>query len=776
MAYSLTSTNFTFDTTNVVGGVTWSINLNPEANLRFGGTAKAKIEFTVLDWNDDIFWDKIVDPIVFSDGVTPFTLYDGTPVGIYQRSQSIDIIGEEFEYREAANAANLNNASALVGYFTVESVERVDSTKVKLTAYDRMSKFEESADAWLASVTFPKTTTQLLASLCSQLGIAYSNYDAVNTSYSIPAGFSATGVTYRDVLSWLCEVRGQFANISNSGSLILDWYDDASASYDATKTMGTKVSEFDINPYKSIQIRATESDIGITRGSGAPKYIITGNPLFYNNSQSKIQTAADALLPKINTNGFGYTPASFSYWDSTSYRTKRYGRGIILKTSHNPTDGYHVWVMSETINGNKHTIECVGNPYTVNSRSASTQIKQLQGKTAELSYDVNGLKSVVGDSTKGLVSTVEQTAEAITLRVEKSDIANALNTVKQVDASGTRIKIAQDKIDIDGLVKFNDLSKKGSTIINGGNITTGSIDASYIKAGTMKADRISGGKLDFEGMTVKNLKADMLDGGTINAENINVTNLRADHIQENTGTIPSAAVPNLSASILTSGTLSTSRLDAGATSNYLSDNGSLLKKNGTFSGMVQWSGGGGMYQDSNTNRVTIKGGGYPIVFTGNSMILSLGGGGITVWGRPTFNYGIQGPLTVNGSFSVTGSKNALVDTEHYGKRLINAYETAEVYFGDIGEGEVKNGRCEVIIESIFAETVNTEKPYQVFLTPYGRGQIWVSERLPDKFIIEGDDIKFGYEIKAKRRGFEEVRLEEYIEKTDKELKESETNA
>ena len=738
MAYSLTSTNFTFNTTNVSGGVTWSINLNPEANLRFGGTAKAKIEFTVLDWNDDIFWDKIVTPLVFSDGTTPFTLYDGTPVGIYDHSESINIIGEEFEYREAANPNNLSNSSALVGYFTVETVERVDSTKVKITAYDRMSRFEESADAWLASVTFPKTTNQLLASLCSRLGIAYSSYDAVNTSYSIPAGFSATGVTYRDVLTWLCEVRGQFANISNSGSLILDWYDDASASYDATNTMGTKVSEFNIDPYKSIQIRATESDIGITRGSGAPKYIITGNPLFYNNSQSNIQTAADALLPRISTNGFGYTPASFSYWDSTSYRTKRFGRGIILKTSHNPTDGYHVWVMSETINGNKHTIECVGNPYTVNSRSATTQIKQLQGQTAELRYDINGLSSKYVTKAEGetLESEISQNSSAIELRVVRNRIIDTLNKYNQRDENGSIVKISEKKIEIVGLVQFTDLENKGKSTINGSNITTGTIDANVVKVINIDASQIKTGSLS----------ADRISGGTIDADNINVKNLNASNITQ--GTLSGSLVGNgISANFLSSGTLSTSRLDAGATSNYLSNNGSLLKKTGTFSGNISWSNGSGI--SSNNNRVVIQGNGYPIQITGGSLILAFAGGTVSS----------SGTWTHSGGFTVTGAKNAVVTTEDYGDRLLYSYETAENYFGDIGEGEVKDGKCVIEIEKIFAETVNTELPYQVFLSPYGKGQIWVSERLKDKFIVAGDDIRFAWEIKAKRRGFEKLRLE-----------------
>ena len=63
------------------------------------------------------------------------------------------------------------------------------------------------------------------------------------------------------------------------------------------------------------------------------------------------------------------------------------------------------------------------------------------------------------------------------------------------------------------------------------------------------------------------------------------------------------------------------------------------------------------------------------------------------------------------------------------------------------------------IESLFKETVNTNIDYEVFLTPYGKGLIYVDEMTPDYFVIKGDNIPFAYEIKAKRKGYETVRLE-----------------
>lgn len=113
---------------------------------------------------------------------------------------------------------------------------------------------------------------------------------------------------------------------------------------------------------------------------------------------------------------------------------------------------------------------------------------------------------------------------------------------------------------------------------------------------------------------------------------------------------------------------------------------------------------------------------------------------------------------VIGDLIVAGSKNAVVKSS-IGEIVINAYETAEYYFGDIGRSEVVEGQCVINIDSLFKETVNTNIDYEVFLTPYGKGLIYVDEMHPDYFVVKGDDVKFAYEIKAKRLGYEDVRLE-----------------
>lgn len=92
---------------------------------------------------------------------------------------------------------------------------------------------------------------------------------------------------------------------------------------------------------------------------------------------------------------------------------------------------------------------------------------------------------------------------------------------------------------------------------------------------------------------------------------------------------------------------------------------------------------------------------------------------------------------------------------------INAYETAEYYFGDIGETQTNsNGVVTVMIDPYFLETVNTLVPYQVFLTPYGNGNVWVSSRSANNFTVKSSkpNIHFVWEIKAKRKGYENDRM------------------
>lgn len=116
-------------------------------------------------------------------------------------------------------------------------------------------------------------------------------------------------------------------------------------------------------------------------------------------------------------------------------------------------------------------------------------------------------------------------------------------------------------------------------------------------------------------------------------------------------------------------------------------------------------------------------------------------------------------VQVNADFTATGSKNSLQITKTYGERLLNSYETAEYYFGDIGNGVIKDGECIVWIDDILQECINTNCEYHVFTQLYN-GAITKIERCKDYFVVYGEDnTEFSWELKAKRIGYENVRLD-----------------
>lgn len=126
------------------------------------------------------------------------------------------------------------------------------------------------------------------------------------------------------------------------------------------------------------------------------------------------------------------------------------------------------------------------------------------------------------------------------------------------------------------------------------------------------------------------------------------------------------------------------------------------------------------------------------------------------------------------SISILGEKKRIASTENYDKRSLYCDEMPSPVFTDMGDGETDGtGTCEIFIDDIFIETIDTECAYQVFLQPYGEGDIYVSERSGSYFVVKGtENLKFGWVLKAIQKGFDTLRLEKY---NDMELKESRTN-
>lgn len=117
---------------------------------------------------------------------------------------------------------------------------------------------------------------------------------------------------------------------------------------------------------------------------------------------------------------------------------------------------------------------------------------------------------------------------------------------------------------------------------------------------------------------------------------------------------------------------------------------------------------------------------------------------------------------IEGGFAATEGKARLVKTKSYGERCLNAYETADCYFGDIGEAKTdQDGVCVITLDPAFLETINTKEAYHIFIQENGPGKLYIDKREQHQFVVKGTpELAFSYEIKAKQKGYETTRLQE----------------
>lgn len=124
---------------------------------------------------------------------------------------------------------------------------------------------------------------------------------------------------------------------------------------------------------------------------------------------------------------------------------------------------------------------------------------------------------------------------------------------------------------------------------------------------------------------------------------------------------------------------------------------------------------------------------------------------------------------IRGDLQVTGTKNRIVETQNYGKVAMNAFETTGAYFSDIGSGKITEGGCYVYFDPVFAETIDLNSEYQVFLTQTSKGKIEYAEKKEGYFIVHGDyGTTFDWMVTAGQKDYQTERMEQITidEKSD----------
>ena len=151
----------------------------------------------------------------------------------------------------------------------------------------------------------------------------------------------------------------------------------------------------------------------------------------------------------------------------------------------------------QTVDGNLSTLSQTVSGF-------NTRIENAEGAVSTLSQTVSGFNTRI-ENAEGSVSTLTQTVNSFKTRIETAEgnitsVTQTANKINWLGKSGTSasdftmtdraVKLAADTIDLSGYVTISALGTAGKTIINGANITTGTIHADRIDTSTLKVKTI----------------------------------------------------------------------------------------------------------------------------------------------------------------------------------------------------------------------------------------------------------------------------------------------
>lgn len=234
---------------------------------------------------------------------------------------------------------------------------------------------------------------------------------------------------------------------------------------------------------------------------------------------------------------------------------------VIKRVEYNKDTNKNVLKTSEeTINYDFPIIALTAGNYTISLSGYSSAYLYVQLMASNI-YTTQFATKVE------MSSEFSQTKESINLELKKKvddkDYTSAQILLKiNNDTSSTVIK--SDKLDVNAIAKFtNDrLKDAGSTIINGSNITTGTISAARLDSKVITTDNFSAQKINADNITSGTISSSRLSSDVITTTNFSAQTINADKITA--GTISADRIDNLGAEKITSGTMSANRISGGS--------------------------------------------------------------------------------------------------------------------------------------------------------------------------------------------------------------------
>lgn len=385
-----------------------------------------------------------------------------------------------------------------LGIFYIISVSRATNS-VNVTCVDGMILLDNPYNL----VTTRGIPASIIAECCLNCGISF-NADSIatfaNSSMIVSIPSSDKIKTYRDIISWLCQLLACFARIDRLGVLeLVQLHGTPVASIEKEHRFSpTTCSDFSI---KVVGISMEVDNVAYVLGSSGTTLELDENPFLIGKDTSDVSAALTNILSDVSL--AEYTPYSISYIGDPSLDAGDY---VTVKNSSSLVGDFDSIITHSSWQfRGTHTLQAIGQSEIV-APSYSQQEKAI-----------STIKNLAA-AAKMLATASSQTSEMISKAIGgniliRQDIGTT-NEILIMDSNNheTAVKIWRWNIGgfgySDNCVGADNPDRVYTLAIG----MDGSIDASFIKTGTLSAGIVFAGELTGASGTFLSLTAGVAGG------------------------------------------------------------------------------------------------------------------------------------------------------------------------------------------------------------------------------------------------------------------------
>lgn len=525
-------------------------------------------------------------------------------IEVEMKESDIKLAGKEWVFEMGLLLESENIEYIQVGYFTPEKPS-TDNGKTKFTAYDRMMKLSGIYSCTLSVIN----TIAVLNDISTQTGVPIDVTGLAALQMNKPEGY-----TCREVLMYIAQKYGKFANVNRAGIIQLHWWTEVK-DYKITPN-NTNGFSHDENIFTLGYILCSTGQneegnaIVITAGKGTQGISIS-NPFMAQNELDEVYGYIGGFTYTVSNVNMPIGDPRLDPWDIVEvYDTKGNAYKIPLMSLEFQYDG-----------GLSASFSCVGYSETESETDYKGPMTQFQERL-EASIAKIGILIAKSASIEDLealrirvdnITSVEITTEyleanyaslddllAVSAKINRiqSDYINTINLESKVAELGYA-KIDFSNVSVENVGKlFADIGiLTNVTIVDGyitGILNGVKINADVITAGTLAVDRLLvTGKdsivyqlnVESSGLSAEELEKEVYQK-YLNGTDIVANSITANQIAAETITAKEIAANAITTAKIASGAITTDKLEARAVTAAKIDVNDLFAQNITATGTI----------------------------------------------------------------------------------------------------------------------------------------------------------------------------------------------